>query len=156
NGLPGSRSLQNVFTYFMATDRFMADEFFKPGFTSGAWITGNPLPGLNYTAMVGNSLSQVGVKISQLDRHLATAESVWWMPTTHEFGARGGFGDWEEHADVATRFGASFTHSRENRFNQTATPSPDNTQIKLSDGTNAFVEGALAPGVTLQNATYWM
>src|SRR5262249_7681263 len=57
-GLPGTRSLQNVWPYFLGTDRVMADDFFRPGFTSGVWASGTVLPGLSYTAMVGNGLSQ--------------------------------------------------------------------------------------------------
>ena len=155
-GLPGSRSLQNVWPYFNGSDRVMADDFFRPGFTSGIWASGELVDGLKYTAMVGNGLSQVGLKASQLTRGFATSASLWWMPTTTEFGDRGGFGDWEVHDRVATRFGVSFTHSRENRQDQISNPSPDNTSIRLSDSLNAFAEGALAPGVALQNADYWL
>jgi len=155
-GLPGDRSLQDIWPYFLGTDRVMADDFFRPGFTSGIWASGEPISGLRYKAMVGNGLSQVGIKAAQLTRQLATAASVWWMPTTDEFGDRGGFGDWEMHDRVATRFGVSFTHSRENRQDQIATQSPDNNSIRLSDSLNAFATGALAPGVSLLNATYWL
>ena len=34
-GLPGSRSLVNTFPFFTASDRSMADNFFRPGFTQG-------------------------------------------------------------------------------------------------------------------------
>jgi hypothetical protein len=36
-GVPGSRSLVNTFPFFQPTDRSMADNFFRPGFTQGAW-----------------------------------------------------------------------------------------------------------------------
>src|SRR4030095_8764671 len=36
-GVPGSRSLVNTFPFFTATDRSMADNFFRPGFTQGVW-----------------------------------------------------------------------------------------------------------------------
>jgi len=39
-GVPGSRSLVNTFPFFTATDRSMADNFFRPGFTQGAWANG--------------------------------------------------------------------------------------------------------------------
>ena len=32
------------------------------------------------------------------------------MPTTHEFGPKGAFGDWEYHEEVATRFGVLGDH----------------------------------------------
>ena len=76
------------------------------------------------------------------------------MPTTGEFGPRGGNGDFENHQKLATRFGASFFHSRENRFNNTGTPAPDNTQVRMSDGGLFFETGALAPGVTVIEANF--
>jgi hypothetical protein len=74
------------------------------------------------------------------------------MPTTGEFGPRGGIGDFENHQKPATRFGASYNHSRENRFNQTSTPSPDNTQVRMTDGLLFFSTGALADSVTVIEA----
>ncbi len=53
-GVPGSRSLVNTFPYYTATDRSMADNFFRPGFTQGVWATGELGKGLNYIAFVGN------------------------------------------------------------------------------------------------------
>jgi hypothetical protein len=153
-GLPGTRSLQNVWPFFLGTDRVLADDFFRPGFTSGVWASGTIVEGLQYVAMIGNGLSQVGIKASQLTRSFAYSASIQWMPTTGEFGDRGGFSDWDYHDRVATRFGASFTISRENRQDQLATPSPDNTTIRLSDSLNLFQTGALAPGVSVLDATY--
>ena len=69
------------------------------------------------------------------DRGLGTGGTVWWMPTTHEFGPNGSYGDWDYHEQLATRFGASTARSRENRQLQTNT-SPENTQIKLADSLN--------------------
>ena len=42
-GVPGSRSLVNTFPYFQAIDRTMSDNFFRPGFTQGAWANGEVL-----------------------------------------------------------------------------------------------------------------
>ena len=42
-GVPGSRSLVNTFPYYQAIDRTMADNFFRPGFTQGAWANGEIL-----------------------------------------------------------------------------------------------------------------
>ena len=78
------------------------------------------------------------------------------MPTTGEFGTREGFSDYDWHEHLATRFGIAFTHSRENRFAQPNLDAPDNTQIRDSDGILFFQTGALAPGVTVNDADYWM
>ncbi len=156
NGLPGTRSLQGSHPYWLAHDRVLADEFFRPYFTNGVWATGELLPGLWYQGMLGNNLSALGVTSKQLTRDMATAGSVWWMPTTKEFGPQGGFGDWESHEQLATRFGVSSVRSHEDRFANVATGAPDNTTLRLADSLNLFDPGALAPGVTVGTADYRM
>jgi hypothetical protein len=155
-GLPGTTSLRGTFPYNFGTDRQLADDFFRPGFTGGIWAGGEPLPKLNYKVMVGNNLSQIGINATKLTRELATSLSVWYLPTTGEFGPRGGFGDYEIHKKVATRFGVSYTRSRENRFSQPSLSAPDNTQIRLSDSTLFFQTGALAANTTVNDADYHM
>lgn len=152
-GLPGVRSLNGQHPYFLGGDRHLGDEFFKPGFTMGAWIRGQLGENVYYRVMVGNALSEVGVTSAQLTRDMAYGGTVWWMPTTGEFGPRGGYGDYEMHSRLATRFGLSTTLSREDRFAQ-VDDQPNNTQLKLSDGVNLFETGALAPGVTIKRANY--
>ena len=154
NGIPGTRSLAGSHPYWLAPDRVLADEFFRPGFTSGAWVTGQALPRFYYTAMVGTNLSELGISATEDTRDLAYGASVWWMPTTGEFGPRGAYGDYERHQHLATRFGVSAAHSREDRFSQLSQRSPDNTSIRLSDALNLFEADALAPGVTMQKADY--
>jgi hypothetical protein len=154
-GLPGTRSLQGSHPFWLGNDRVMADEFFRPGFTMGVWATGEPVPALHYNVMLGNNLSTLGISAAEDTREFATAGSIWWTPAG-EFGPRGGFGDYEHHQNVATRFGASFTRSRENRFSALSQAGPDNTQIRLSDSLNLFEADSLADGVTVEDATYQM
>ncbi|MBL0005977.1 MAG: hypothetical protein IPP25_02005 [Saprospiraceae bacterium] len=99
-------------------------------------------------------MSILGVKAANLTRHFSKSASLSWFPTTGEFGPRGGNGDFEHHDKIATRFGISYCHSRENRFNNTGTPAPDNTQVRMSDGGLFFETGALAPGMTVVEATF--
>lgn len=152
-GNTGSRSMMGSHPYWLGNDRVMADEFFRPFFTQGLWANGEVLPGLWYTAALGNTSSILGVTAAQIDRKFTTGASVWWMPTTHEFGPRGGYGDWEWHEEVATRFGVSTTRSPEERYTPIGT-NPGNTALKLADSLNLFAEGSLAPGVTITNADY--
>ena len=156
NALPGTRSLQGSHPYWLGHDRVMADEFFRPYFTNGAWINGELAPGFWYNAMVGNNLSALGITATQLTRDLATAGSVWWMPTTKEFGPQGGYGDWEYHEKLATRFGVSTTRSREDGFSDQTFNSPDNTTIRMADSLNLFEPNALAIGVRVDKANYRM
>jgi hypothetical protein len=153
NGSPGTRSLQGSHPYWLGHDRVMADEFFRPYFSNGVWVQGQLTPGLWYNAMAANNSSALGITAGELDRRLTTGASAWWMPTTKEFGPRGAYGDWEHHDKLATRFGVSTTNSREQRFTE-PTGVPGNTTLKLADGLNVFDIGALAPGVTVQNADY--
>ena len=76
--------------------------------------------------------------------------ALWWMPTTGEYGPRQGFGDYEDHQNVATRLGGHFTFSPEDRQSQPGSEDIDNTQIRLSNGTIIFTPGALAPDVAVR------
>jgi hypothetical protein len=152
-GNPGSRSLNGSHPFWLAHDRVMADEFFRPFFGSGVYATGEAMPGLWYTAAVSNNSSSLGTKASQLDRKYTYGGTVWWMPTTHEFGPRGAYGDWEWHEDLATRFGMSYVESPEQSF-RSSSGTPDNTTLRLADSVNVFEAGALAPGVSVENVDY--
>jgi hypothetical protein len=154
NGTPGTRSLQGSHPYWLGHDRVMADEFFRPYFAYSVWAQGEVTPGLWYNAGTANNSSSLGVRATQLDRTWSSGASMWWMPTTKEFGPRGGYGDWEMHEKVATRFGFSSTQSREERFTDSTTGATGNTTIKLADSLNVFDTGALAPGVTVDQVDY--
>jgi len=148
------RSLQGSFPYFTSTDRTMAEDALRGGFTNGVFAVGEVLPKVRYTLGLGNNLSILGVKAANLTRHFSKSASVSWMPTTGEFGPRGGNGDFENHDKLATRFGMSYCHSRENRFNNVGTPAPDNTQVRMSDGLLFFETDAFIQGLTVQEATF--
>jgi hypothetical protein len=151
-GNGGSRSLLGSHPYWLGHDRVMADEFFRPYFTQGIYANGEVLPGFFYHALVGNNNSILGTKATDLDRDQTISGSLWWMPTTHEFGPRGAYGDYEMHQKVATRFGVSGAYSPEQRYNEDG--NPQNTTLKLTDGLNVFSTGALAPDVTVQNVDF--
>lgn len=148
-----ARSMQGSWPFWAGSDRLMAEEFFRGGFSSGAWITGEVLPRLAYTLSVNNNISQLGTTQSNDTRDLAYSAALRWQPTTGEFGPRGGFGDLEHHERVATQFGASAGTSRESRYAPLGSP-PNASQIKLSDGLNPFDEGALAEAVTVKTLDY--
>jgi hypothetical protein len=156
--LPTTRSTEGSFPKFLKVDsRTMADEFFRGSFTTGIWASGSVTDELVYRVMLGNNLSQLGVDAIQLDGKLDTlSASLVWMPSTGEFGPGGGFGDLERHEALATRFGAHATHSTEERQSQPGKEDPENTQIRLSDGTALFDIGAFGPGTQVQQARYVM
>jgi len=158
-GVPGSRSLVNTFPFFTATDRSMADNFFRPGFTQGVWANGEPLKGLNYLTFVGNGLNTLSISANKIDTHLLFSSSVWWEPlgAYGEPGkARNMYDDYFASDKVRVRLGTAFTRSREDRFSNLDQSSPENTSLYNSDGVLFFSTGALAPGVTIDQATYRM
>jgi hypothetical protein len=158
-GVPGSRSLVNTFPFFTASDRSMADNFFRPGFTQGVWASGEPVKGLNYLAFLGNGLNTLNISATKIDTHLAVSGSVWWEPLG-PYGPPGKdrnmYDDYFASKKVRIRIGTAFTRSREDRFSNLEQSNPDNTSLYNSDGVLTFSTGAFAPGVTLNLATYKM
>lgn len=154
NGIPGTISMQGSHPYWPSYDRVMADEFFRPYFTQAFFAEGDLGHRLNYKFSIGNNLSNLDVTAVKLTRDLSKGVALTWEPTTGEFGPRGAFGDYEEHESLATRFGVAYVNSREDRFNSTTSTAPDNTTLRLGDSLLLFGTGSLAPGVTVQKATY--
>lgn len=148
-----NRSLQGSWPFWAASDRQMGEEFIRGGFSSSAWITGRLPRGAFYTASVNTNLSQLGVTATNDTRDMAYSASMWWQPTTGEFGPRNGFGDLEHHEKLATQFGVSAGTSRESRYAPLTDP-PNATQIRLSDGLLPFEDGAFADGVTVNRLAY--
>jgi hypothetical protein len=152
----GIRSLQGTWPFWLASDRSMGEEVLRPGFSATVYGTGEVLPRFYYKAALCNNLSQLGVKSNQLTRDLTYGASFWWMPTTGEYGPRGGWGDLEDHQELATRFGISSTYARDDRLNPVSESSPLNTQVRLTDGVLLYETGALAPGVTVQKSDFFI
>jgi hypothetical protein len=152
---PGTRSLGGSHPFWLGHDRVMADEYFRTGFSTGIWLDGKVTPTLNYKVMVANNISSLGVSAAEDTRDLAYGGSMWWLPTTGEFGPQGGFGDFELHDELATRFGFSYMRSpKEDRAAQPDQNAPDTTQIRLGDSLLLFQAGALGEGITVQKANF--
>ena len=154
--LPGTRSLEGNFPFWLSVDsRHIADEFFRPSYSSGVRVSGAVGKTMNYQVMIANNLSTLGVSAAQLDNDFNTLVSAFvWMPTTGEFGA--GFGDFEGHEKVATRFAAHFSHSHETRQEQPNSDTFENTQIRLSDGTVVFTPNIFGPNTLVNDVNYTM
>lgn len=158
-GVPGSRSLVNTFPFFQSTDRTMADNFFRPGFTQGIWANGALPYDLHYLAFVGNGLNTLNISAAKIDENLMAAGSLWWEPLG-DYGppgkSRNMYDDYYATPDLRIRLGTSFTWAKEDRFSDLDQSSPENTSMHNSDGVLTFATGAFAPGVTVDNATYRM
>jgi hypothetical protein len=158
-GVPGSRSLVNTFPFFQAIDRSMADNFFRPGFTQGAWANGEVLKNLHYLGFVGNGLNTLNISAAKIDTNLLVSGSVWWEPLG-PYGVPGKsmnmYDDYFSSRKTRIRIGTSYTNSREDRFSNLDQSSPENTSLYNSDGVLTFSTGAFAQGVTVDEALYKM
>jgi hypothetical protein len=147
--LPGVRSTEGQFPFWLSVDnRLMADEFFRPSYTSGIWARGDITDTLRYNVMIGNNMSTLGVSAAQLDNHLDTVTAALVWEPTKNYGI--GFGDFEWHENLSTRFGAHFTHSTEDKQSQPNSDVFENTQIRLSDGTVVFTPNVFGPDTTVE------
>jgi hypothetical protein len=146
--LPGVRSTEGNFPFWLSVDnRLMADEFFRPSYTSGVWARGDITDTLRYQVMLGNNMSTLGVSAAQLDNHLdTTSAALVWEPQKN-YGIA--FGDFDPHQNLSTRFGGHFTHSTESKQSQPNQDGFENTQIRLSDGTVVFTPGIFGPNTVV-------
>ena len=113
---------------------------------------------VNYMAMLGNNLSQLGVSAAQLDNHLHTQSLMLnWLPTTGEFGLfrhvrRLRLSRARRHP---TRRATTRKASRTSRDSR-APNSIENSQIRLTDGSIIFTPDLFGPGITVENVHYYM
>jgi hypothetical protein len=156
--LPAVRSTEGQYPYWLGVDvRMTSDEFFRGSYTTGVWLRGELSSTVNYMAMLGNNLSQLGVSAMQLDSTLNTTSfMVQWLPTTGEFGLNGTFGDFDHHEKTATRLAGHYTHSREDKQSQPGTSAIENSQIRLTDGSIIFTPDLFGPGITVEKVDYDM
>jgi hypothetical protein len=158
--LPGTRSVEGNFPFWTNVDsRHIADEFFRPSYTSGFWLMGNLTKRVKYITMLGNNMSTLGVPASRIDNGLNTwSSSLVWFPTgDFEKGFSGqGWGDFEHHEKFSTRLGFHYTRSDENSESQPNSEQFENTQIRLSDGTVIFTPEIFGKGVIVKDVRYQM
>jgi hypothetical protein len=154
-GLPSTRSTEgNSPNWLRVDNRTLADEFFRASFATGFFASGKFSDTLRYQAMLGNNLSQLGVDAAQLSDSLDTfAGALIWTPTGQFFN---GFGDFEQSESLNLRFGAHYTHSTEDRQSQPGQEDPENSIIRLSDGTPLFRPDAFNTGGRVNEARYQM
>jgi hypothetical protein len=150
--LPSTREMTGTYPFFHGTDRGMAVNYFRPGFTQGIWGEGEPLPGFRYLAMVGNSLNTLDIPATRIDRNFAYAATFWY--DHNKFGLP--WNDYEYHEDLAVRVGSAFTFAREDRLSDLSVASPENNATFISDGNLLFATGGVATGVTIRQASHYL
>jgi hypothetical protein len=151
NKVPGTREWLESARYTLGADRTMANTFFRPSVSPGVWANGEPLDGFFYYAGIFDDFNSTANGAERVSDNMTYSGNIWWEPLGR-FGP--GFTDQEYHDRLVIRTGSSLTYQRAQRepnleLGQT---NPENTILRLSDGTHLFQRGALAPGVTLQAA----
>ncbi|QDT64136.1 Phosphate-selective porin O and P [Calycomorphotria hydatis] len=141
-----SREWMNSSKDMPLVDRSMATTFFRPGFSDGIWLHGEPTEGLFYRAMLTNGLNTAGLTPGQVDNNIVPSLSVWWEP----LGTYGpDYSDLEYHECPVIRVGGGLSYAVEDVV-QTPDVIPNElTVVRLSDGTRLVEDGALAPGVNV-------
>ncbi len=157
--LPGVRSTEGNYPMWLSVDnRMTGDEFFRPSYTTGLGVKGEIIEKLEYAFAIGNNLSQLGIDAGQLDNEFNTVVAALdYFPTTGEYGMfDGSFGDFEDHQQAATRLGAHFSRSDEDRQGQPTNNDFDNVQIRLSDGSVIFSPNLFGAGTQIDRVRYQM
>lgn len=144
--VPGSWEWLEASRNTLGAERSLATTFFRPSMTTGVWAEGEPLDGVHYHAMIGNGFNSISLKSGELDTHFVYAGALWAEPLG-DFGV--GFSDFENHEELVLRLGSALTYSRQTD-SPLGEPGPEQTVVRLSDGTQLVETGALAPGVTVQ------
>jgi len=141
--VPGSREFIDGSPWTLGVDRSMANTFFRPGVSPGAAAIGT-LGSFHYQAGVFNSIDAGGANvILRRGTSMAWAGNVRWEPLG-KFGL--GYSDMEHHADPAIRVGTTGVYSPNTRALPVPGFNPENTIVRLSDGTPLATAGALGPG----------
>lgn len=153
--VPGTREWYESFRFTLGADRLMATTFFRPNVSPGVWAQGEPVKGLHYVAMVANSLNRFNQGVERRGATKAFGGTLWWEPTA-DYGV--GPSDVEDHAAPSWRLGGSFAASQEvnQGFTGFGLGNPEDTILRLSDGTPLFRPGALGPGVELRRTDVFL
>jgi hypothetical protein len=151
NKVPGTREWLESARYTLGADRTMANTFFRPSVSPGVWTSGEPVDGFFYYTGIYNDFNSTANGADRVSDNMTYSGNIWWEPLG-PFGP--GFSDEEYHDRLVIRTGSSLTYQRAQRepnlpLGQT---NPENTILRLSDGTPIFQQGALAPGIMLEAA----
>ena len=143
--VPGTWEWQESSRFTLGAERSLATTFFRPSMTAGIWADGELQSGLHYRALIGDGFNTFSLNASEVDTNLVYSGLLWWEPC----GAFGiGFSDLDDHQQPVVRFGSAFTYSRQDA-DPIGGPGPEQTVVRLSDGTRLVEAGSLAPGVTV-------
>jgi hypothetical protein len=134
-------------------DRSMANTFFRPGFSPGAQVNGKLLDGeINYVAGVWNAIDGGTSGVLRRGTSMAWAGNTWWEPLG-PFGLGGS--DMEIHDDAVVRIGTTGAYALTNAL-PIQGANPEDTIVRLSDGTPLSLPNALGPDSRVDQFVYRM
>lgn len=150
--VPGSWEWQQSSRYPMGIERTLATTFFRPSISAGVWATGSFYDSIFHRTMVSDGFNTFSLRAAELDTNFAYSTLWWWEPL-ESFGD--GFSDVEMHDTPAIRIGHGLTqNSNDETFADS--PGPEQTVVRLTDGTRLVSEGALAAGETVGSFDQWL
>ncbi|MFM7107299.1 MAG: hypothetical protein ACKOZU_01615 [Planctomycetaceae bacterium] len=141
--VPGTREWMDPQQWTTGVDRSMANTFFRPGFSPGVMAIGALFDDtVHYQAGVWNAIDGGTLGVLRKGTSMAWAGNTWWEPWG-PFGL--GASDMEWHDDPVVRVGTSGVYAP---TYTTPIPgiNPEDTIVRLSDGTPIWLNGALGPG----------
>ncbi len=140
----GTREWATSSRWVLGIDRSMANTYFRPSYSPGVEFSGNFLEKeITWRGGVWNSIDGSLSGVNRNGTSMAWAGIVTWEP----WGNYGlGYSDMEGHDEPALRFGCSGIHALSQAIEATNGNNPEDTIVRLSDGTPIATPGALGPG----------
>jgi len=149
--VPGSREWAEMQPWTVGVDRSMANTFFRPGFSPGAMFLGTLADDtVHYRAGAWNAIDGGTTGVLRRGTVMAWAGNVWWEPWG-PFGL--GASDMEYHAEPVIRVGTSGVFAPTYALPIVGN-NPEDTIVRLSDGTPIVLPGALGPGSQVERFIY--
>jgi hypothetical protein len=149
--VPGSREWIESSPWTTGIDRSMANTFFRPGFSPGvAAIGALAEKTVHYQAGVWNAIDGGTTGVLRRGTSMAWAGNTWWEPWG-PFGL--GASDMEHHDDPVMRVGTSGVYAP-TYANPIVGNNPEDTIVRLSDGTPLAATGALGDDTVVDRFLY--
>ncbi len=153
--VPGTREWMISSRWPMGVDRSMANTFFRPSYSPGFMAIGSFLEKRGfYHAGIYNGIDGGASGLFREGTSMAFSGNTWFEP----LGPYGlGYSDMEHHDELAVRVGTSGTYARTPATlieDLAGYANPENTVVRLSDGTPIAEPGALGPGTRLRQFRY--
>ena len=149
--VPGTREWLESSPWTTGIDRSMANTFFRPGFSPGVAAIGSLAEKtLHYQAGVFNAIDGGTTGVLRRGTSMAWAGNTWWEPWG-PFGI--GTSDMEHHDDPVIRFGTSGVYAP-TYANPLVGNNPEDTIVRLSDGTPLAATGALGTDTVVDRFLY--